>query len=244
MGNAFDGVRYGMGEVVHRVDAPFVACPMVRSMDDTVKDRIAHVEVRAGHIDFGAQYLFAIGKLAGFHIFKELQVFFDAAVTAGAFLPRRIERAAVFTDFITRQIIDISLTQANQLFGVFIEFIEIVRRIEHAVVPVKTEPFDIAFNRFYIFRIFFRRIRVIKAEIRYSAIFLGNAEIQADRLGVADVEIAIRFRRETGMDPLAICILFVVFIDNSFNKIFGRFVIHRCISLSYMYKCLQYHIIT
>ena len=212
-------------------------------MDDTVNDGVAHIEVRAGHIDFGAQDLFPIGILAVLHFFKELEIFFDTAVAVRAFLPRRIERAAVFADFIARQVIDISLAQANQFLGIFIELIEIIRSIEHAVIPIEAEPFDIALDRFDIFRIFLGRIGIIKTEIRQSAIFLGNAEIQANRLGVAEVEIAIRFRRETGMDPLAICILFVVFIDNIFNKILGRFVIHRCNSLSYMYKCLQYHII-
>src|SRR5437773_12139702 len=33
---------------------------------------------------------------------------------------------------------------------------------------------------------------------------LRNAEIQRDRLGMADLQIAVRFRRESGHDPLVL----------------------------------------
>lgn len=100
VGNPFNGVRYGMGEVVHRVNAPFVTCAVMMGMDDAVQDRIAHIEVRAGHVDLSTQYFFAVAVLAFLHFGKELQVFFDAAAAVRAFLARRAEGTAVFADFI------------------------------------------------------------------------------------------------------------------------------------------------
>ena len=69
-------------------------------MDDAVQDGIAHIEVRAGHVDLSTQYFFAVAVLAFLHFGKELQVFFDAAAAVRAFLARRAEGAAVFADFI------------------------------------------------------------------------------------------------------------------------------------------------
>ena len=47
----------------------------------------------------------------------------------------------------------------------------------------------------------------------------GNAEAQADGFGVADVQVPVRFRRETGMDTPIILVIFQVFIDEVTNKI-------------------------
>ena len=93
MSDPFNGIGYGMGQVVHGIDAPLIACPVMFGVDDAVEDGVAHIEVRAGHVDLGAKYLFAVGVLAFLHFFKEAQVFFDAAVAVRAFLPRFVEGA-------------------------------------------------------------------------------------------------------------------------------------------------------
>ena len=41
-----------------------------------------------------------------------------------------------------------------------------------------------------------------KRRVAAAAEFLGDAEIEADRLGVADVQIAVRLRRKAGHDLL------------------------------------------
>ena len=66
MSDPFNGIGYGMGQVVHGIDAPLIACPVMFGVDDAVEDGVAHIEVRAGHVDLGAKYLFAVGVLASF----------------------------------------------------------------------------------------------------------------------------------------------------------------------------------
>ena len=102
-----------MGKIVHRINAPFVACTVVGCMENTINDRVTHVDIWACHVDFGTQDLFAIGIFPSLHFFKKAQVFFDAAVTVRAFLAWRIEGAAIFLDFFLRQIIDIGLAQLD-----------------------------------------------------------------------------------------------------------------------------------
>ena len=55
VGDALDGIRLAVGVVVHGVDAPLVAGAVMRGVEDAVHDRVAHVEVGRGHVDFGAQ---------------------------------------------------------------------------------------------------------------------------------------------------------------------------------------------
>lgn len=69
-------------------------------VQDTVNDRIAHVHIRAGHVDFSPEYFDALVKFAGLHFFKKLKVFGYRAVAEGAFLTRLFECAAVFTNLV------------------------------------------------------------------------------------------------------------------------------------------------
>lgn len=46
------------------------------------------------------------------------------------------------------------------------------------------------------------RIGVVEAQVAAPAEFLRDAEVQPDRLGVADMQIAVRLRREPRHDCL------------------------------------------
>ena len=70
MGDVFDGIGNGVGVVIHRVDAPFVAGVVVVHAADAVNHRVAHIDVARGHVDFQAQGFAAVGKFAGFHAHK------------------------------------------------------------------------------------------------------------------------------------------------------------------------------
>ena len=67
---AFDGIFKPVRPVVHRIDVPFASGAMVRRVHDPIHDRIAEVQVRAGHIDFGSQDHLPVLDLAVFHLCK------------------------------------------------------------------------------------------------------------------------------------------------------------------------------
>src|SRR5204863_4956747 len=56
-----------MGEIVHRIDAPFITRSVMGSVYNPVDDRIAHIEVRGGHVDLGAQSMCAVWEFTGSH---------------------------------------------------------------------------------------------------------------------------------------------------------------------------------
>ena len=55
VGNAFDVVAQAMSKIVHGIDAPLIARPMMKSMPNPVKNRISQPDVRRLHIDFRPQ---------------------------------------------------------------------------------------------------------------------------------------------------------------------------------------------
>src|SRR5579872_5708183 len=81
--------------------------------------------------------------------------------------------------------------------------------------PIEAEPAHVALDRVDIFLRLLGGVGVVEAQVADAAIFLGDAEIQADRLGVADMEIAVGLGRkarhhafdaarlEVGLDDIA-----------------------------------------
>ncbi len=198
VGDPFDGIGQAVGVVVHRVDAPGVAGPVVRHLENPVDDRIAQVEVGGGHVDFGPQDMAALCEFAVFHPLEEIEVVLDAAVAPGALPPGFGQGAAVFPDGIGRELADIGLAEPDQLQRKIVEGGKIVGGIEQFVVPVETEPFDIAHDRFDVGDLFLARVGIVEAHVADAVVFQGNAEIEADRLGMTDVEKAVRLRGKPG----------------------------------------------
>ena len=98
----FERVRLPMRVVVHRIDAPLVAGAVMLGMQDAVHHRIAHVQVRRGHVDLGAQHARAVGKLAGAHALEQVEILFDRAIAIGAVLAGLGQRAAILANFFGR----------------------------------------------------------------------------------------------------------------------------------------------
>ena len=68
------------------------------------------------------------------------------------------------------------------------------------LAPVVAEPADIALDRVDIFPLLLGRIGVVEPQMAAAAELFGDAEIERDGLGVADVQVAVRLRREPGHD--------------------------------------------
>src|SRR5262249_42802827 len=64
--------------------------------------------------------------------------------------------------------------------------------------PVEAEPAHIALDGVDVFLLLLRRIGVVEAQVAAAAELLCDAEIEADRLGVADMQIAVGLRRKAG----------------------------------------------
>ena len=219
MRDPLDGIRQRMRKIIHRIDAPFIARPVMMRMGNTIDDRITQDHVRCSHIDLGPQDLLPIAEFTRLHAGKQIQVFLNTAIAIGALFARFRERATVGLDLSSRQVIDISEPLPDEFYRIVIEFVEVIRSIEHAVLPGKAQPMDIRLDRINIFRILFRRIRIIETQIAQAMIVLSQTKIQANGLGMADMKITIRLRREPRMDTLCILPVLQIFFNRILNKV-------------------------
>ena len=133
--NALNRIREWMGKVVHRIDAPRIARPMMRHMGNAVDHGIAHDEIRRRHIDLGAQNARSVRKLPRTHAREEIQILLDRTPAMRTLHTGLGQRTAVGTDLLRREIIHIGKPLLNQLDCIFIQLLKIVRGIESPISP-------------------------------------------------------------------------------------------------------------
>jgi hypothetical protein len=78
------------------------------------------------------------------------------------------------------------------------------------VGPTGHQPSHVRLDGLHVLDVLLGRVRVVHAEVASTVVLAGDAEVEADGLGVADVEVAIRFRRESRDDeamPSRGCVL-------------------------------------
>jgi hypothetical protein len=82
---------------------------------------------------------------------------------------------------------------------------EVIRRKVHMIAPVEPQPEHVAFDRFDISGFFLGRIGVVEAQVTAPTKFARDSKIQANRLGVTDVKVAVGFggkpRDNSGVPP-------------------------------------------
>ena len=194
--DALDRIRLAVREVVHRIDAPLVAGAMMLGVQDAVHDRIAHVEVRRRHVDLGPQRARAVGELAGLHAREEVEILFDGAIAIGAFFARLGERAAILAHLVGGQIADVGLAGLDELDGPLVELLEVVGRVKEAVSQSKPSQRTSSMMESTYSCSSFSGLVSSKRRLVLPPNSVGQAEVQADGLGVADVQIAVRLRRK------------------------------------------------
>ena len=201
MRDAFDGVRLAVGVVVARIDRPFGAGARMLGMQDAIEHGVAQVDVAGGHVDFRAQHARAVRKFAGLHAAEQVEVFLHRAVAERRVLAGFRQRAAVDADLFLRLVVDIGMAGLDQALGPVVQAVEIVRGVIEIGSPVIAEPVHVGLDGIDIFLLFLGRVGVVEAQVAVAGKFLRDAEIKGNRLGMADVQIAVRLRRESGHDP-------------------------------------------
>ena len=122
----------------------------------------------------------------------------------GEFLPGSVSVPRLDADLLLRLVVDIGEAIADQSLRPFIEAIEIIRGVERLAGPIVAEPAHIGLDGVDIFLLFLGRIGVVEAQVAVAGKLLRDAEIERDRLGVADMQVAVRLRREPGHDLLVL----------------------------------------
>ena len=86
---------------------------------------------------------------------------------------------------------------------------------------MKTEPLDVLFDGVDVFVVFFFGVGIVKTQVAQTIINISQTEVQADGFGVADVQVAVRLGRKTGLDGCMFT-AFEIFIDNGADKVVVR----------------------
>ena len=208
VGNPLQRVLQGVGEVVHGVDAPLVPLAVVVHVVDAVEHRVAHVEVAAGQVDLGPQghlalLHLAVGELAGAHPGEEVQRLLDGPVAEGG-AGGSVHVAAVLLKLLGGQLAHVGQALFDELHGVLVHLLKVVGGEEEAAAPVVAQPVDVLLDGLHVLHVLLGGVGVVHAQVAQAAVFLGGAEVHEDRLGMADVQIAVGLRREPGVDGHAL----------------------------------------
>ena len=202
VGDPLQSVLNGVGKVVHGIDAPLVALTVMVHMANPVDHRVAHIEIAGGQVDFGSQSHGIVGELAIPHPPEQIQAFFNRTVPVGGD-GGGVQVATEFLCLLRSQLADIGQPLLNQLYGILVILFKVIGAIEEAVAPVKTQPVDILLNGLNKFHILLGGVGIVHTQVAHTAELLGGAEVDNQGLAVADVQVAVGLRRETGVDGLA-----------------------------------------
>ena len=175
----------------------------MRRVADPVERRIPHVQIRRRHVDLRPQHVRPVRKLSRAHAGKQIEALLDRPVAVRAVAARLGQRAAMSPDFLPGEAVDVGLVAPDELDGERVEPLEVIGR-EQQLIPLKAEPRDVFLDGVDVFDVFLGRIGVVEPQVARAAVLGGDAEVQTNRLGVSDVQIAVRLGRKTGRDPAVV----------------------------------------
>ena len=230
MRDALERVRDAVRVVVERIDAPLVAGALVGDVADAVHRGVAHVDVRARQVDLEPEHVRAIGILALLHRAEQLQVLLDRSVAVDAGAAGLGERSAQRTHLVGRRAVDVGEPRLDEVAGEFVEPVEVVRRVIEVRAPVEPQPAHRRHDRVGELDVLLHRIGIVEAKMADAAVFGGEPEVQADRFGMTDMQVAIGLGRKAGDDAPAVFARAQVLGDDVAQKIRGRGcdIVRRC----------------
>ena len=105
-------------------------------------------------------------------------------------------------DLLLRAVTHIRLIPPNQLHRQIIQLLKVVARVRDLprLVP---QPPDHLEDALEVARLLLLRVRVVVAEVALAVVVRGEAEVDEDGFGVADVQVAVGLGREARPDLTA-----------------------------------------
>ncbi len=206
----------------------------MRCVNDSVDDRVSHVDVRACHVDLRSQAYFTVCELTGSHLLEELKVLLYRSVPVRALLAGLLECASVFSDLIRSKLTYECFALLDKLDSRLVHRVEVVGSPE-LLIPLESEPVDVSLDRLDELDIFLGRIGIVISQVASSAVLQRCTEVQAEGLSVSDMQISVRFRRESRYDFLVLAGR-KVFIDDVMDEVAGHVLI--------FFSCCKCHSLT
>ena len=191
---------------------------MVAHVDNAIHGGVTHVHIWGCHVYLGAEGAGAVGELAVLHPLKQVKVLLDGAVTPGGVLAGLGKGAPVFTHLILIKVAHVCNALFDELYSQLIAGIKIVGAVEH-IVPLEAQPLDVFLNGVYEFLVFLGGVGIVIPEVAAAAVLFRHGKVDSQRLGMADVQVAVGFGREAGLyvgQALFLNVLFDEFLDEIF----------------------------
>ena len=155
-------------------------------------------------------------EVAGLHTSKEIKILRDRPISVGALDTRVAVAATLLGDGLAVLVVDVGEAVLDEHFGPASKLSEVVAGEKRFTIERVTEPrqiFDDAVNEA---RVFGLGVGVVEAQVADAGELTGQLKVGSDRLGVANVQVAVRLGRETGHDPAA---------EGALRGVFGREVV-------------------
>ena len=125
-------------------------------------------------------------------------------------------------DLVRREIVDVRLVHHDESLGVLIHLLEVVGGVQHLAMPLEPQPGHVLLDRLDVLDVFLGGVGVVHPEVAPAAELAGDAEVQANRLGVADVQVPVGLRGEPRVDTAAMPAGLTVGNDDLANEVEGR----------------------
>ena len=100
---------------------------------------------------------------------------------------------------------------------------------------METEPLDVFFDGVDLFVVFFFGVGIVETQVAQAVVNIRQTEVQADGFGMADMQVAVGFGRETGLDGCMFT-AFEVFFDDGADKMVVRELVFIQHNISLMGK--------
>ncbi|MNJ51340.1 hypothetical protein D3C77_466410 [compost metagenome] len=84
--------------------------------------------------------------------------------------------------------------------------------------PIEAKPFHVFLDRVDVLYVLLEGVRIVKAQMRAAAEFIGDREVNPDRLGMPDMQVTVRLRRKARDDLFHFTVLQILG-NNIFDKV-------------------------
>ena len=110
------------------------------------------------------------------------------------------EVAAIFLHFVGGLAVDVGVARGDEVFGAGVHLVEVVGGVERLAAEIRSQPAHRVDDRIDVLLLFLLRVGVVEAQVAVAAVFLRQAEIEQDGLGVPQVQVAVGLGGEARAD--------------------------------------------
>ena len=170
-----------------------------------------------GHIQLGTQHHRTLYGFSGVHLFEQSQVLLNGAVAVRTGASWLCWCTLLLGNLLRGLLVDVCQAVLDEPYGKIPQLLEVVAGIVD-VLPMETEPLDVAHDVLYVFRILLRGVGIVETQIADTAELLSHTKVHADGLGVPDVNIAVGLWWETCLNASTVLTCFQVFLYKLFYE--------------------------